>query len=328
MARDRVLDWLLEPSQPSIRYLTLTQLLGRREADPDVRATRAKIASKGWVAEILSRRDPAGWWVREGGWLEPRFLGTNWNLLALADLGAGREIPEVGASCEYWMGRSPLQGGGVGGFGKGKCHHCYTGNMVRALLRMGYTEDPRISRTMEWLVRTAHPRGGWTCRWNKDSPAPSRTLDAWEGLGAFAAYPRSKWTPEMTACVERGAEFYLERELHRQGDRYEPWYRFHWPTHYYYDLLVGLDCLTALGYGQDPRLGFALELLRSKRRPDGRWNLDAAQPDPDPESAAWYAAHPDRRPPSLEFETPGRPSKMITLRARTVLSRIGPAARA
>ncbi len=243
-------------------------------------------------------------------------------MLALADLGASRAIPEVRASSEFWMASAPLRGGGVGGFGKGKGHHCYTANMARSLLRMGYEDDPRVRRTLDWLVRTAHPNGGWTCRFSTEGPATSRTLDAWEGLGAFAAYPRAKWTAAMEGCVERAAEYFLERELHVQGDRYEPWYRFHWPTHYYYDLLVGLDCLTALGYAKDPRLGFALKLLRQKRRPDGRWNLDAEQPDPDPESARWYAEHPERRPTPLVFETPGRPSKMITLRALTVLSRL------
>ena len=322
MTDAKVLEWLLEPSQPSVRYLTLTQLEGRKETDADVRAAKARIPKAGWVAEALARRNPGGWWEREGGWLEPRFRGTNWTLVALADLGATRAIPEVGASCEYWMGRSPLVGGGVGGFGQGKGHHCYTGNMARALLRMGYADDPRLPPTMEWLVRTAHPKGGWTCRWNRDAPAPGRTLDAWEGLGAFAAYPRDRWTPAMRECVARGAEYFLERELHRQGERYEPWFRFHWPTHYYYDLLVGLDCLTALGYGNDPRLGFALDLLRRARGRDGRWRLDASQPDPDAESAAWYAAHPEKRPPPLEFETPGRPSKMVTLRALTVLGRV------
>ena len=322
MPRDEVLDWLLEADQPSIRYLTLTQLLGRKESDADVRDAKASIPKIGWASEILARRDPAGWWARDRGWLEPRFLGTHWNMLALADLGATRAIPEVRQSSEYWMGKSPLVGGGVGGFGKGKGHHCYTANMARGLIRLGYEDDPRVRKTLDWLVKTAHPKGGWTCRFAKDGPAPSRTLDAWEGLGAFAAYPRSKWTPAMKDCVERSAEYYLEHELHVQGERYEPWYRFHWPIHYYYDLLVGLDCLTALGYANDRRLGYALDLLRKKQRPDGRWNLDAVQPDLAPAAARWYAEHPDQRPTPLAFETAGLPSKMITLRALTVLSRI------
>jgi len=319
---NKTTDWLLEEDQPSIRYLTLTQLLHKKESDPEVREAKARIPKAGWVSEILARRDPAGWWVRDRGWLEPRFVGTHWNLLALADLGATRTIPEVDRSCEYWMAKSPLEGGGVGGFGKGKGHHCYTANMARGLVRFGFGDDPRVRKTLDWIVTTAHPKGGWACRFSTGGPAPSRSLDAWEGLGAFAAYPRAKWTASMQACVERAAEYYLERELHLQGEAYEPWYRFHWPVHYYYDLLVGLDCLTALGYGDDRRLGFALELLRKKQRPDGRWNLDAVQTDPDPETAAWFAKHPEKRPAPLTFETAGRPSKMITLRALTVLSRV------
>ena len=320
---DKVVDWLLEPSQPSVRYLTLSRLLGKRESDPDVRKARSAIPNDPWIQQILAKRDPGGWWAHPRNKLEPRFTGTNWNMLALADLGATRAIPGVDASCELWMINSPLKGGGIGALGKGKGHHCYTANMARALLRMGYQDDPRVRKTMEWLVLTAHPKGGWTCRFSKEGPAESRSLDAWEGLGAFAEFPRAQWTPAMETCVERTAEYYLERELHRQGDPYEPWYRFHWPTHYYYDLLVGLDCLTALGFGDDPRLAFALNLLREKRRPDGRWNLDADQTDPDPESARWFADHPEKRPTPLKFEKAGLPSKMITLRALTVLSRLG-----
>ncbi len=327
MPRDKVLDWLLEPDQPSIRYLALTRLLGKKETDSDVRAAKARIPTTGWVAHTLARRDPGGWWVRPMGWLEPRFLGTNWNLLALSDLGASREIPEVRASSEFWMGSAPLKGGGVGGFGKGKGHHCYTANMALALIRMGYEDDPRVRKTLEYLVRTAHPKGGWTCRFGTDGPATSRTLDAWEGLSAFAAYPKPKWTRSMTECVEKGAEYYLERELHTQGAEYDPWYRFHWPVHYYYDVLVGLDVLTALGFGDDNRLGFALDLLQTKRRPEGRWDLDAVQPDWSRANAAkvrkYFAAHPKQRPTPLVFETPGEPSKMITLRALAVLARVG-----
>ena len=322
MVGQKVLDWLLEEDQPSIRYLTLTRLLGRRGSDPEVREARAQIPRTGWAADILARRDPAGWWVREKSLYHPKYLSTNWNLLALSDLGATRAIPAVRDSCELWMARSPLKGGGVGGFSKGNGHHCYTGNMARALIRFGYAGDARLRRAVEWLVRTAHPNGGWTCWSFSDGPAPGRTLDAWEGLSAFAAYPRARWTASMRSTVERAADYFLDRELHRQGGRYEPWYRFHWPVHYYYDVLVGLDVLTELGYGGDPRLGFALSLLRKKQRPDGRWNLDAAHPDSGSSAARWYAEHPGSRPSPLSFEPVGRPSKMITLRALTVLDRV------
>ncbi len=323
MAVEKVLNWLLEEEQPAIRYLALTRLLDRKASDPDVRTARTQLAQRGWGAEILSHRDPAGWWVHRKSLYEPKYLSTNWNLLALSDLGATRAVPAIRDSCELWMSRSPLKGGGVGGNSNGKGHHCYTGNMARALVRFGYEEDPRVRKALDWLVRTEHPKGGWTCWTFGDGPSTSRTLDSWEGLSAFAAYPRPKWSRSMQGVVERGAELYLERELHRQGSRYPPWYRFHWPVHYYYDLLVGLDVLTELGYVDDPRLSYALDLLRRKRGRDGRWKLDAAHPDVGGPPAAWYASHPTRRPHPLTFETVGGPSKMVTLRALTVLRRVG-----
>ena len=322
VSRPKVLDWLLEPDQPSVRYLALTQLQGKRESEAEVREAKARIPTVGWVAEILSRRDPAGWWVRDKNLYHPKYQGTNWNLLALSDLGATRAIPEVRASCELWMDRAPLAGGGVGGFSKGHGHHCFTGNMARALIRFGYADDVRVRKALDWLVETAHPKGGWTCFSFSEGPSTGRTLDSWEGLSAFAVYPRANWTARMTSVVEAAAEFFLERELHRQGERYPPWYRFHWPVHYYYDLLVGLDILTALGYGDDPRMRFALDHLRKKRRPDGRWNLDAVHPDADGAVARWFREHPRQRPLPLIFEPAHRPSKMITLRALSVLSRV------
>ncbi len=323
MPRDPVVDWLLEPNQPSIRYLTLTQLLGKKEADSEVREAKARIPKEGWAADMLAKRDPAGWWVRDGHPMHPKYVAMNWNLLALSDLGATTDIPEVRESIELWMKKSPLNGGGVGGMSAGHGHHCYTGNMTRALIKFGYADDRRVRKALEWLALTAHPKGGWTC-WNyKDAPAQGRTLDAWEGLSAFAVYPKSKWSKSMTDCVEKGAEFFLAKELHRQGARYEPWYRFHWPVHYRYDIMVGFDVLTALGYGDDKRLAFATDLLRTKRRPDGRWNLDANHPDMTPAARKYYAEHPKDTPIPLAFEEAGRPSKMITLRALTILSRIG-----
>jgi hypothetical protein len=321
MSREKVIDWLLEPDQPAVRFLALTRLLGRSTSDSEVRDAKARISSTGWVSEMLALRDPGGWWSRERGVYRPKYTSTNWILLALSDLGATRAIPAVRASCELWMERSPLKGGGVGGFSNGNGHHCYTGNLARALIRMGYADDPRVRPALDWLVATAHPKGGWSCFSSAAGPSSGRNLDSWEGLSAFAAYPRTKWTPEMRVVVERAAEYYLEHELHRQGTRYAPWYRFHWPVHYYYDVLVGLDILTELGYGCDPRLRFALDHLKKKRRSDGRWNLDAVHPDVGPKATAWYRDHPGDRPTPLALESAGRPSKMITLRALTVLSR-------
>ena len=312
-----VLDWLLEPSQPSVRYRTLARLRHRGGGARAPRPAPRQLGTTGWGATVLAARQPGGWWVGADSLYTPKYRATTWQMLVLADLGFDRTWPAVRASCELWMRGFATRRGGLGGNSQGTPHYCLAANMARALIQLGYVDDPRIARTLEWLAEVADPKGGWSCF------GTGRNLDSWEALSAFAVYPRDRWTVGMRRAVEGAVEFFLERELHRQGARYAPWYRFHYPVHYYYDLLVGLDCLTALGCVDDRRLGYALQQLREKRRRDGRWNLDAVHPDVEGALAAWYAAHPARRPAPLGFERPGRPSKEITLRALTILDRLG-----
>jgi len=316
MAPRRVLDWLLEEDQPAIRYLTLRELLGRPESDPDVRDARRRIRKTGWAAELLAQRDPGGWWNNAENLYRPKYLATNWVMLVLADLGLTRSLAPIRASAERWMAGFAARDGGLGANSAGTPHHCAAGNQARALLQFGYADDPRVRRTLDWIVESADPKGGWSCF------GRGRNLDSWEGLSALAAYPASKRPSAMERCIERGVEFFLDRELHRQGARYAPWFRFHYPVHYYYDLLVGLDLVTGLGRASDPRLRFALDVLEERRRPDGRWNLDAVHPDVDGGMARWYRDHPKDRPVPLALEAPGQPSKMITFRALRVLNRV------
>ncbi|HLM70916.1 MAG TPA: prenyltransferase/squalene oxidase repeat-containing protein [Thermoplasmata archaeon] len=313
---DATIDWLLEAEQPSVRYRTLTELLGRTATDTDVRAAKREILERGWAAEILDRRHPGAGWNDSDSQYRPKYLSTNWMMLVLADLGLTRAEPKVRDACEFWMKGFAAKGGGLGGNSVGTPHYCVAANMARALIRFGYSNDVRVRRTVDWLVEQASPKGGWSC-WGT-----GRNLDSWEALSVFAAYPRSKWTSEIERVVSQGAEFFLERELYRQGAHYDPWFRFHYPAHYYYDLLVGLDFMTALGYGGDPRMEFALNFLRSRQRRDGTWNLDAVHPDLEGAPARWYAAHPSVRPVPFALEKVGRPSKMITLTALRVLSAV------
>jgi len=311
-----VLEWLLEEDQPAIRYRTLTLLQGKGEDDPEVRLARKNIPEKGWAADILSKQDPAGWWVDGAKLYRPKYLSTNWMLLILADLGMSREDPRIAKACELWIECFSKSDGGFAMDGSGKSHLCTAGNTARALVEFGYADHPRVRSAFEWFVTSAAKLGGWSCF------GSGRNLDSWETMSAFAVYPREKWTAPMKRVVEQGAEYFLSKELHNQGGHYEPWYRFHYPVHYYYDVLVGLDFMTALGYVDDPRLKHAVGVLKKKRRSDGRWNLDAAHPDLEGAAADWYRKHPKDAPTPFALEPVGQPSKMITLRAMQILARL------
>lgn len=316
MKADKVTEWLLEEDQPAVRYLTLRELLGKSENDSQVVKARDQITRRGWAADILANQSKEGWWASKERAYGPKYLSTNWMILVLSDLGLSRSDPRIAKAVSWWMQRMSTEDGGFAPDGTKRGHLCSTGNAARALVKLGYVDHPKTRGAFEWMVKNAAPLGGWSCF------GSGRNLDSWEPMSAFAVYPRQKWSKEMKEVVEKAAEFYLQRELHKQGDHYEPWFRFHYPNHYYYDLLVGLDFMTALGYGSDPRLGHAVDVLKKKRRRDGKWFLDAVHPDVEGGMADFYKQHPKHMPTPFAVEAVGQPSKMITLRAKVVLNRI------
>jgi len=312
----RIRNWLLdEEADPSIRYRVLTELLDKPADDPEVVAVRKDIGRDGWAAKILREQHPGGQWSTPGTsafeLYRPKYVATNWRLLVLADLGVSGKNPRVAKAVKLFLRRFSGPSRDLGGRGS---EVCFTGNAVRMLVRFGHVENRALRPAIEWLVRHQKSDGGWHC-----FPSRTGTLDCWEALAAFAALPAESRSPSIRRAIERGADFYLDRGLLREGRTpYAPWMRLHYPVHYFYDLLVGLDVLTGLGYGDDPRMRPALDRLGAKRNQDGTWNLDALHPDSeDPQYRT--------RGPFYSFglEVPGRPSRWITTTALTVLRRAG-----
>ncbi|HZO28426.1 MAG TPA: hypothetical protein VFH48_20820, partial [Chloroflexota bacterium] len=101
----------------------------------------------------------------------------------------------------------------------------------------------------------------------------------------------------------------LERKLFRRkstGEVVNPaWLQFSFPTRWRYDVLRALDYFRAAGDAPDARMDEAIDVLRSRRPPDGTWLLENT--------------HPGKVHFSLE-DGDGRQSRWNTLRALRVLS--------
>ena len=85
------------------------------------------------------------------------------------------------------------------------------------------------------------------------------------------------------------------------------WRKFGFPVFYVTDILQVLEALVALGYGDDPRLAPALELVRQKQDEQGRWALEY-----DYTGKTW-----------VDFGSKKQPNKWVTLRALKVLKDCG-----
>ncbi|MCL4519161.1 MAG: hypothetical protein M1587_08205 [Thaumarchaeota archaeon] len=307
----QVIDWLLQEDQPSVRYYTLVDLLDRKEADPDVREALSQIPKKGWASKILALQKAKGNWEKESDLYRPKYTATNWRAIVLSDLGLTSKDKRIEKTAnlffKYWLAPPPAEN-------VFNDEVCIVGNTARMLTRFGYADDSRVKKLFDRLLEDQKEDGGWHC-----FKSDKGCLDGWEGLAAFASLPRSKWSRKIKSSIERGAEFYLERKLFDDGEKkYLPWFRFHYPNHYYYDILVGLDVITKLGYASDRRLAPALDILKEKRQKDGTWLLDKIHPDI--AQGARYRISKSAKRFALEEE--GKPSKWITLTAMRVLKRV------
>jgi len=309
-----VISWLMDSVEPSMTYLVSRDLLRPRPSAPNLERLRALVSTRGWAARILARQREKTWWATKMTCYWPKFRSTIWQLQVLADFGLERKDERIANAVELFLDLHVARDGGYHPYSRLEPRHygprghlCTTGNMVRSLIRFGYLRDERVQTAIDWLVDHQLPDGGWDCFWRRHG-----TLDAWEAMSAFAEIPSRRRTPKIREAIRRGAEFFLRRRLLHEGPPAREWRKLHYPWHYFYDVLVGLDFMVRLGYGNDPRIHEALSLLTSKRRSDGKWVLEGI--------------HGTRRTNKrftplapLRIETPSRPSKMITFLAMRIL---------
>jgi hypothetical protein len=321
---DDPIPWLLEPdpANPAVRYFALRDLLDRGEDDPEVREAKAATMTTGPVPVILDAQSPDGYWVKPGSGYSPKYRGTVWQIILLAELGADLSDERVRRGCEYLLGHGIAANGAFSVYRKpvpSGSLHCLNGNLSYALLRLGYAHDPRVQTALDWQARAIAGEGiqylksgtagpCFACSVNQGQPC------AWganKALKALSAVPPDQRAPIVQRAIEVGAEFLFSRDPAVADYPYtkrvsSTWFKFGFPLSYWSDVLETTAVLVELGYGDDPRLANALQLVLSKQDAQGRWKLENTL-----NGKMW-----------ADIEEKGKPSKWVTLRALRVLKRV------
>jgi hypothetical protein len=150
--------------------------------------------------------------------------------------------------------------------------------------------------------------GGWNCEAENGSVVSSfdTTIDVLDGLIEFER--ATGGSAAVREARRSGEEYLLERGLFRRKSTGEvvdqAYLDFAFPYYWHYDVLRTLDYFRHSGAEPDSRMAEAVEVVRSKRQPDGRWLLDRK--------------HPGRV--HFDMEAVGEPSRWNTLRAMRVLN--------
>jgi hypothetical protein len=288
------IDWLLERDNPSVRYYTLLDILGKPKNHPEVMETKKAIMESGVVPGILAKQAIGGYWDEVNRFYNAKYKGTVWQLIVLAELGAQGKDRRIGKACEFILENSQdRESGGfshrrakAGGGQPSGVMPCLTGNMVWSLIRFGYSEDPRVQRGIDWLVTYQRfddgieesPKG-----WPYDGKEPcwgkhTCHMGVVKALKALAEIPPHRRTEDVKNTIGQGAEYMLAHHIHKRSHDLSriaktAWLKFGFPLMWNIDALEILGILTRLGY-RDKRMQEAIDLVISKQDNQGRWLLE------------------------------------------------------
>jgi len=316
------LPWLLEPDEanPGVCYFALRDLLDRAADDPEVTAAQAEVMRTGPVPAILDAQYPAGYWVKPGPGYSPKYRATLWQVLFLAQLGADGRDERVRRAVEYVFAHAQAPNGAFSTNGRPSgAIHCLWGNVVRALLDLGYGGDQRLDWTIDALARSVTGEGyeryyrsgvqapGFVCSANYGLPCAWGAVRVLWALNRVAVIGR---TSVVEAAIEASTDFLLRYDVARAEYPYyerisSSWFKFGYPLGYVTDVLLNLEALVEAGCGDDPRLNEAVGFVLSKQDEQGRWKMEYSY-----NGKMW-----------ADVEVKGQPSKWVTLRAARVVRR-------
>ena len=318
-----VMDWLLD-SDPAIRWQVLRDLT---DASPDeVVAERARVEHEGWGARLLALEGAAGLW--DGGALFPASYtggepGQPWTTtmhtlqtLQIFGLDPACEAARHAIALIAEHGRWENDGqryfdGEVEPCINGRtietgAYFAVDGGVVGAGVVNGVAVD--VAPIVERILGERLADGGWNCGAENGSVRSSfdTTINVLDGLLEFER--ATGGSAAVRQARRSGEEYLLERGLFRRkstGEIANPAYLdFAFPHYWRYDVLRAVDYFRRSGAEPDSRVAEAVEIVRSKQQPDGRWLLDRI--------------HPGRVHFALEGGV-GEPSRWNTLRALRVL---------
>lgn len=294
------LSWLLEETDPLIRYLTLRDINEEKNLQKEyngiLKTPEIDRLLKNASGGILGNSRAFGLFYRGTMWCFAEAVERGLDIrsdviVKTADFLFKRCQTEAGAFIHSWNPESPTA--------------CRTGDMVKYLQLAGY-DDERIERGISWITEHQRHDGGWlycpistSCDFLKlllfnragkgiqresDTSVTSCFYATIACLYALILY--NKRNSDANQALRSGIEFFLRRRIFKNRNNHAINPSFWWnrdfrllgyPVLNQFDILYCMIVIARGGYLQDTRTGEAFNLIVSKQNNDGTWNLENAQ---------------------------------------------------
>lgn len=308
------LKWLLQKSNPCVRYRTLTDICELPASNAEVTKAREAIWRDPLVKTALDALDDVKPFTKNMPWdRQGLFKKHRGDLDALYRMGIPSGHPSIEAACDRWLDvEIPPQS------------ECYPKQMIGGLVRYADHSDTRLKRKIDYVIQNEPFADG-------NRPGILRYGSRGDCCGSHSCYSaaiRSLWAvmgipeEERSQAVDmfmaKGAAFLAAHRLYQPSHGpskpiKKEWlslrqpFGLGWQT----DLLDILDVASQVGLKEDPCMLDALSELLSKQTAKGRWCVETIVPyDTGRLAGVVKDADPE-----------GSESKWVTLSALKVLKR-------
>jgi hypothetical protein len=304
LLNDDPTDWLLEDSNPSVRYFTLKWILDLPEDGLTLARASQSITQSAPVQKLLSRQRPQGYWGSDS---RPHH-GTKRYLGILKWLGY-RGKDGIKTAMDYLINGVLQENGAYAIELKNRMVElpCHAGGLLSLMFWAGYEEDPGTRNILDWIIGIQGDDGIWPCV-SKLKPLSClwATVDI---LRAYRDLPSNWITPEIKYSRDLAIEQILDSNLYQygKGKISSRWFEFGFPLRFDTDILEVLELLAPYVTPDNKHIQEGLSLVLDKQQSDGRWLCEKH-----PKGGRWMKQF-------IEFEEIGQPSKWVTLHSMKML---------
>jgi len=295
---DELISWLLDISNPSVRYWNLVDILDYPENSPEVMQARNAVTHSSMVKQLFVLQKPEGHWGEDES--KPYTAKGAVGVLSLLFMLGVPPDERTAAGCDSFLRFAQNENGGISMVKTrpSGIFPCTTGEHLPFLIYFGFGKDPRVRRAFDFLLESMSYENALSCGRYHHQECFWGAIAALKGLQVL---PKDMHTSKSQQVIARVANVLLHAPYEFDGE-HKRWLTFGVPRAW--DLLSALSVLALHGYGTEPVFIKLLKLILEKQDDQGRWICGSVSR-------------------TYPLEKRNRPSKWVTLDVLRLLKTIG-----